>query len=49
MERVADKSSVSALELLYLYNADWEIAVAQAESRMRSEDINGELKPARTQ
>jgi len=35
---------VSALELLYLYNADWERAVAQAEARMRSEDINAEPK-----
>lgn len=35
---------VSALELIYLYNADWEIAVAQAEARMRSEDANPEHK-----
>lgn len=35
---------VSALELVYLYNADWESAVAQAEARMRSEDITAESK-----
>ncbi|KAK3940412.1 mate-domain-containing protein [Diplogelasinospora grovesii] len=38
---------VSALELLYLYNADWESAVAAAEARMKSEDasnINAEPK-----
>ncbi|KAK4639985.1 hypothetical protein QC761_700100 [Podospora bellae-mahoneyi] len=35
---------VSALELLYLYNADWESAVAQAEERMKSEDVSNEAK-----
>ncbi|KAK0702251.1 mate-domain-containing protein [Lasiosphaeris hirsuta] len=35
---------VCALELLYLYNADWESAVIQAKARMRSEDINAEPK-----
>ncbi|KAK3389813.1 MATE efflux family protein subfamily [Podospora didyma] len=41
---------VSALELLYLYNSDWDSAAAQAEARMRSEDINNaaaaERKPS---
>ncbi|KAK3312225.1 mate-domain-containing protein [Apodospora peruviana] len=31
---------VSGLEILYLYNANWELAVLQAEKRMRSEDVN---------
>ncbi|KAK4222463.1 putative transporter [Podospora fimiseda] len=35
---------VSALELVYLYNADWESAVAQAEARMKSEDVMSEAK-----
>jgi len=35
---------VSALELVYLYHADWESAVAQAEARMKSEDVTAESK-----
>lgn len=35
---------VSALELVYLYNSDWEHAVAQAEARMRSESVFAERK-----
>ncbi|KAK4183882.1 putative transporter [Podospora australis] len=35
---------VSGLEMLYLYNADWESAVAQAEARMKSEDVTAEAK-----
>lgn len=36
---------VSALELTYLYHSDWDIAAAQAEARLRSEDVpNQELK-----
>ncbi|KAK3988934.1 putative transporter [Cladorrhinum sp. PSN332] len=35
---------VSALELVYLYHADWESAVAQAEARMKSEDVASEAK-----
>ena len=31
---------VSALELTYLYHSDWDIAAAQAEARMRSEDVS---------
>ncbi|KAJ4286218.1 hypothetical protein N0V88_008081 [Collariella sp. IMI 366227] len=30
---------VSALELTYLYNADWEIAVLEAQQRMSSENV----------
>ncbi|KAK4448781.1 putative transporter [Podospora aff. communis PSN243] len=40
----AGLAAVSAIELLYLYHADWETAVAQAQSIMRSEDANAELK-----
>ncbi|KAK5655044.1 hypothetical protein OQA88_5943 [Cercophora sp. LCS_1] len=35
---------VSALELLYLFSADWDAAVVQARSRMEAEDINKDLK-----
>jgi hypothetical protein len=36
---------VSGIELMYLYHADWESAVAQAQSIMRSEDAGAaELK-----
>ncbi|KAK4159915.1 putative transporter [Cladorrhinum sp. PSN259] len=35
---------VSALELVYLFNSDWESAVAQAEARMKSEDVTSEAK-----
>ncbi|KAH6886772.1 mate-domain-containing protein [Thelonectria olida] len=34
---------VSGLEMLYLYLADWESAVAQAEARMREEDLSVEV------
>lgn len=40
-------NSVSALELLYLYKSDWESAVAEAERRLKSEDISGEFKTSR--
>jgi len=35
---------VSVIELIYLYNADWEDAVAQAAERLRSEDVVIEAK-----
>ncbi|GAB1313711.1 hypothetical protein MFIFM68171_03921 [Madurella fahalii] len=35
---------VTGLELTYLYNSDWESAVAQAEARLRSEDVAAEAK-----
>ncbi|KAK7409258.1 hypothetical protein QQX98_008568 [Neonectria punicea] len=35
---------VSALELLYLHHADWESAVAQAEARMLSENVDLGIK-----
>ncbi|KAM7218003.1 putative transporter [Rhypophila decipiens] len=42
---VAGLAVVSALELTYLYHSDWDIAAAQAEARLRSEDVsNQELK-----
>ncbi|KAK0649997.1 mate-domain-containing protein [Cercophora newfieldiana] len=40
----AGLAAVSAIELLYLYHANWETAAAQAQSIMRSEDANSELK-----
>ncbi|KAL2131957.1 hypothetical protein VTI74DRAFT_4412 [Chaetomium olivicolor] len=37
---------VSALELIYLYNADWEVAVLEAQQRMSSENVaETKLKP----
>ncbi|KAK1750466.1 putative transporter [Echria macrotheca] len=44
----AGLAMVCVLELVYLYYSDWEAAVIQAERRMRSEDVNQELKPARS-
>lgn len=37
-------SSVSSVELLYLYHADWEHAVEEAEVRMRSDEVHHEFK-----
>ena len=40
---------VSALELTYLYHSDWDVAAAQAEARMHSEDVsNLEFKGSNT-
>ncbi|TLD04789.1 uncharacterized protein PgNI_09662 [Pyricularia grisea] len=36
---VSGLAVVSALELLYLYNSDWDSAIAQAVARMRSEEV----------
>lgn len=40
-----ESRSVSSVELWYLYQANWDHAVEEAEMRMRSDDVcHGEFK-----